>query len=82
MSSSGYPKFKNDRGLPEIRIGAKAFDCIGASPPLDHPRIYINLGEADVILCPYCATRFRFDPGLSPVEADPPDSIFTDPDAS
>ena len=76
--SGGYPKFKNDRGVPEICIGVKEFMCIGESPPQDHPHVYINMGEADAILCPYCATRFRFDPRLTPLDADPPDSFFAD----
>jgi len=46
------------------------------SPPQDHPHIYIDMGEADTILCPYCGTRFRFDPRLAPLKADPPDSFF------
>jgi uncharacterized Zn-finger protein len=82
MSGSGYPKFKNDRGIPEISIGVKEFECIGASPPHDHPHIYINMREPDMILCPYCATLFRFDPRLAPLEADPPDSVFTDPSSA
>jgi len=45
MFGSGYLKFRK---------------CIGVSPPQDHPHIYINMGEADTILCPYCGTRFRF----------------------
>jgi uncharacterized Zn-finger protein len=53
-SMSGYPKFRNDRGVPEIRIGVREFDCIGVSPPQDHPHIYIDMGPADTILCPYC----------------------------
>jgi uncharacterized Zn-finger protein len=61
MSGGGYPKFRNARGVPEICIGVKQFMCIGESPPQDHPHVYINMGEADTILCPYCATRFRFD---------------------
>ena len=32
MSGSGYPKFRNDRGVPEICIGVKEFECIGVSP--------------------------------------------------
>jgi uncharacterized Zn-finger protein len=76
MSGSGYLTFRNDRGVPEIRIGVREFKCIGVSPPLDHPHVYINMGEADTILCPYCATRFRFDPRLTPLDADPPDSVF------
>ena len=75
---SGYPKFRNDRGVPEICIGVREFKCIGVSPPLDHPHVYINMGEADTILCPYCATRFRFDPRLTPLDADPPDSFFAE----
>ena len=76
MSGSGYLKFRNDRGVPEICIGVKEFECIGESPPQDHPHIYINMGEADTILCPYCGTRFRFDSRLTPLDADPPDSFF------
>jgi uncharacterized Zn-finger protein len=76
MSGSGYSMFRNDRGVPEICIGVKEFKCIGVSPPHDHPHVYINMREADTILCPYCATRFRFDPRLTPLDADPPDSFF------
>ena len=53
MSGSGYLKFRNDRGIPEIRIGVREFECIGESPPQDHPHVYINMGEANTILCPY-----------------------------
>jgi hypothetical protein len=56
----------------------KEFECIGVSPPQDHPHIYINMGEAHTILCPYCGTRFRFDPRLTPPDADPPDSFFAE----
>ena len=34
-----------------------------------------------MIFCPYCATRFRFDPRLTPFDADPPDSLFADHNA-
>ena len=75
---SGYLKFRNDRGVPEICIGVREFKCVGVSPPQDHPHVYINMGEADTILCPYCGTRFRFDPRLTPLDADPPDiSLLT-----
>jgi uncharacterized Zn-finger protein len=56
---SGYLKFRNDRGVPEICIGVREFKCVGVSPPQDHPHVYINMGEADTILCPYCGTRLR-----------------------
>ncbi|PCJ61622.1 MAG: hypothetical protein COA65_01335 [Rhodospirillaceae bacterium] len=78
MAHDDYAKFKNDRGIPEIRIGVKEFKCAGASAPLDHPHIYLDMGVADTILCPYCATLFRYDPRLGQLEADPPDSLFID----
>ena len=79
MARDGYAKFKNDQGVPEIRIGIKEFKCAGASAPQDHPHIYLGMGAADTILCPYCATLFRYDPQLGPLEVDPPDSVFPDP---
>ena len=78
MSASGYPKFKNDNATPEIRISAKEFKCIGVSPPQDHPHVYLEMGESDSILCPYCATRFSFDDTLNSNEADPPECLFID----
>jgi uncharacterized Zn-finger protein len=71
MSGSGYLKFRNDRGIPEICIGVREFECIGESAPQDYPHVYINMGEADMILCPYCGTRFSFDQRLTPLDADP-----------
>jgi uncharacterized Zn-finger protein len=77
--SNRYPKFRNDRAVAEIRIAVREFQCIGVSPPHDHPHVYINMGDQDAILCPYCATSFRLDPLLDPFAADPPDSLYVDP---
>jgi uncharacterized Zn-finger protein len=71
-----YGKFRNDNGAKEIRIGLKQFKCIGASPPHDHPHIYLDMGDDDAILCPYCATLFRFDARLNSREAVPPDCLY------
>jgi hypothetical protein len=60
----------------------REFECIGVSPPQDHPHVYIDMSNMDTILCPYCTTRFRFDPRLTPLNADPPDSFFTDRNAA
>ena len=78
MIGGDYPRFKNDRALAEIRIGAKEFNCIGVSPPHDHPHIYLNMGKDDTIVCPYCSTVFRFDAGLGPNGVEPSDSLFVD----
>ena len=78
MAHDNYPKFKNDQGVSEIRIGAKEVKCAGASAPQNHPHIYLDMGKDDTILCPYCATLFRYDERLGPREADPPDCVFVD----
>lgn len=70
-AGSLFPKFHNEPAAPEIRIGAREFHCIGALPPFDHPHVYLNMGARTEILCPYCATRFRFDPALGPAMSDP-----------
>lgn len=57
--ASPCPKFRNDNTAAEIRIGARAFHCIGVTPPHDHPHVYINMGEQDAILCPIAGPRFR-----------------------
>jgi len=78
VAAGRYPKFQNDLAVPEIRIGRREFNCIGASPPHDHPHVYINMGDRDTILCPYCATRYRYDARLGPFDAVPQDSFFAD----
>ena len=78
MTGDDYPMFRNDLAVREIRIGTKEFKCIGASPPHDHPHVYLNMGREDAILCSYCATLFRFDSRLGPFDADPQDCALVD----
>ena len=75
-----YPKFHNEIGVPIVRVGCREFKCIGAKPPQDHPHIYLNMGDASEIVCPYCSTLFRFDPSLGIHEADPADCAYGDID--
>jgi uncharacterized Zn-finger protein len=75
-----YPKFHNEVGVPTVRIGCREFKCIGDKPPQDHPHIYLKMGDAGEIVCPYCSTLFRFDPSLGAHEADPADCAYGDRD--
>lgn len=61
-----FAKIRNDDGISEILIGMKEFECIGVSPPHDHPHIYLNMGLSNAMLCPYCATGFHFSAELAP----------------
>ena len=80
LQMEGYPKFHNEVGASIVRIGCHEFECIGDKPPQDHPHIYLNMGDADEIICPYCSTLFRFDPSLSAHEAEPADCAYRDED--
>jgi len=47
--------------------------------PLPPPHIYLKIGDAGEIVCPYCSTLFRFDPSLGANEADPADCAYGEP---
>lgn len=76
--SSACPKFQNDGGIPEIRIGTRAFHCVGASPPQDHPNVYLNMGARDDLACPYCGTIYRFDSRLDASASMPPEAVYVE----
>ena len=60
LQMESYPKFHNEVGVPIVRIGSREFKCIGDKPPQDHPHIYLNMGDAREIVCPYCSYAIPF----------------------
>jgi uncharacterized Zn-finger protein len=78
MAEHVVPHFHNDPGVPVIEIGAREFQCVGATPPFDHPHVYLDMGDDAEIICPYCSTLYRHDPKLDPHEARPPACALTE----
>ena len=76
MAERTVPHFHNTEGVDSIRIGAREFMCIGALPPMDHPHIYIDMGDENEAICAYCSTVYRFDPTLDPTTSIPPDCRY------
>lgn len=76
MATGSTPHFHNGMGLSAIAIGAKEFMCIGSKPPFDHPHIFIDMGAAEEIVCPYCSTLYRFDAALHADEARPAEAFW------
>jgi len=74
----GYPKFANDAGVKEIRIGVKEFECVGARPPHDHPHVYLDMGDGTAIVCPYCGTLYTYDKSLGRLESKPEGHLYED----
>jgi uncharacterized Zn-finger protein len=78
MAEKIVPHFHNTPGVPVIEIGAREFNCVGELPPFDHPHIFLDMGDANEIICPYCSTLYRFDPTLDPHAARPPEAVLPD----
>jgi uncharacterized Zn-finger protein len=76
MAQTLVPHFVNDKGVDHIKIGVKEFQCMGATPPFDHPHVYLDMGNETQLVCPYCSTLFHYDPALKPTESDPPTCVF------
>ena len=79
MPDHVVPHFHNNPGLPMIEIGAREFMCVGATPPLDHPHVYLDMGKDDEIVCPYCSTLYRHAVALNLHAARPPECALTEP---
>ena len=76
MADHGVPHFCNDRGVEKIQIGVKEFQCMGASPPHDHPHVFLDMGEDRQVICPYCSTLFVLDERLAAGATEPPGCAF------
>jgi uncharacterized Zn-finger protein len=64
MAAGSTPHFQNSMGVARIDVNAKEFMCIGAIPPYDHPHVFMDMGAADEIICPYCSTVYRHNKSL------------------
>ena len=78
MAQHVTPKLKNDAGVATVRVGVKEFECMGASPPFDHPHVYLDMGRENEIICPYCSTLYVFDASLGADETEPANAIHHD----
>jgi uncharacterized Zn-finger protein len=72
MADKLVPHFHNDSGVPVIEIGVHEFMCEGATAPFDHPHVFIDLGDDDTAVCPYCSTLYRYRADLHAAQTHPP----------
>lgn len=76
MAGHAIPHFQNDDGHARIVIGAKEFMCTGASAPFDHPHVFLDMGDDNEKICPYCSTLYVYDPALKAGETRPEGCAF------
>lgn len=79
MAGHAIPHFQNDAGHPAIEIGVKEFMCVGANAPFDHPHVFLDMGDDDDKVCPYCSTLYRFNAELGATESIPAGALYREP---
>jgi uncharacterized Zn-finger protein len=76
MAHDIVPHFQNSEGHASIRIGAREFMCVGARPPHDHPHVFLDMGDDDEKICPYCSTLYVYDASLKRGETVPAGAAY------
>jgi uncharacterized Zn-finger protein len=82
MAGHLVPHFQNDLGVPVVRINAHEFMCEGASSPYDHPHVYLDMGDAEELVCPYCSTLYKLDHSLKAGTCQPAECAVAEPAAA
>jgi len=76
MAGPSIPYFHNDAGHTVIEVGTREFMCVGAHPPFDHPHEFLDMGDEDDIVCPYCSTLYRYNPKLGAMRTLPDNCVY------
>ncbi len=76
MADYGTPHFHNDGGHAVIEIGVAEFMCVGATPPYDHPHVFLDMGDEGEKVCPYCSTLYKLNTALKRDESVPPGCLY------
>lgn len=76
MAQGSTPHFHNSMGVKKIEIGAKEFKCVGALPPFDHPHVFLDMGDENEIVCPYCSTHYVYNANLAKDAASPKEASY------
>lgn len=59
------------QSLPEesIEVTTKRVACDGGGGALGHPKVYLEMGTASEVICPYCSRRFILAEGAEVSDA-------------
>jgi len=44
--------------LETLHVNSKKVSCDGTKGASTHPLVYLNMGEKDFVICPYCSKYF------------------------
>ncbi|HUZ12051.1 MAG TPA: zinc-finger domain-containing protein [Caulobacteraceae bacterium] len=54
----------------EVAVRSRRVACDGVGGALGHPRVWLEMGEAAFVQCPYCDRRFVLAPGAEGAESE------------
>jgi len=54
----------------QIVVRSRRVACDGVGGALGHPRVWLEMGEASFVECPYCDRRFVLQAGVEGVESE------------
>ncbi len=57
QSEQAHPAF-NPRTVDVVPVHSRRIACDGVGGALGHPRVWLEMGEADFVACAYCDRRF------------------------
>ena len=40
-------------------VSSKKVSCSGPDGPLGHPKVYLEMGDNESVICPYCSKIFK-----------------------
>ena len=52
------PEIKKDKDREIEYTNSKKLSCNGLDGPLGHPKVYLDMGDKNQIICPYCSKLF------------------------
>ena len=41
-----------------LHVTSKKVSCEGGKGSMGHPKVYLNMGDKDYVVCPYCSKLF------------------------
>ena len=53
------PEIKKNQDENIELVSSKKVRCSGPGGPLGHPKVYLDMGDNESVVCPYCSKTFK-----------------------
>ena len=57
-------KNKKSKISEVLHVTSKKVSCDGGKLEMGHPKVYLNMGSKDYVVCPYCSKLFTTDKNI------------------